>query len=149
MGGRFGKSLKSTKFIDYSDFIRRMNMADTRTLNATRTAMKQNRDHHENQGKELAPIDKGDLTGGIQGNPQLIETRDSITAEVHAGIDSLSAAYALYQHEEPGLEPGPKTKGRPGTEVGPAGRKYLERPLLFHMRRYTKNIVSHVKRALR
>ena len=46
-------------------------------------------------------------------------------------------------------QPGFDTRNKPATRFGPAGGKYLERPLMGMMTEYTKRLVAAVKRVLR
>jgi hypothetical protein len=45
----------------------------------------------------------------------------------------------------PQMRPGETTRAKPPTRFGPAGGKYLERPLLGSRKRYTKHIAKKVK----
>ncbi len=63
-----------------------------------------------------------------------------------------NASYASKVHETmtpaigtPQMKPGKTTRARPPTRFGPAGGKYLERPLLGSRKRYTKHIADKVK----
>jgi hypothetical protein len=68
---------------------------------------------------ELAPV----RTGELEGSSELTVTEGR--AEIVFGVD-----YAAEAHELPESAVGPGTAAKPGNELGPAGPKFLERPLL-------------------
>jgi len=88
----------------------------------------------EAKAVELAPVDKGNLesssqviTRGRRGGIMEVEVR-------------FNAPYAAPVHELPDEARGPKTRKKPGNEYGPAGPKYLERPLRGFQKEFTKNL---------
>ena len=113
-------------------------------------------EHLLQQAQALAPKETGDLEGSgtLSGGgeasallnipagaaPKIDPAAREISVEV-----SFHKEYAARQHEG-AHSPGPITRGKPGTEVGPAGRKYLERPLVYFMPRYLRNIADAIRR---
>ena len=112
-------------------------------------AMNDNRLDLENWAKALVPISfpKGGhlLRSGKSDKP--IWRRDILEATI-----GFNAPYASKVHEtmEPAIalkqmKPGITTRGRPPTKFGKAGGKYLERPLLGSIKRYTKHLADKGK----
>jgi hypothetical protein len=150
-----------TKVLDTRQFEKRMKLYDKKARIEARKAMSENRDDLELRAKNMAPKDEGNLEGSIQGNPTVkFSLRDgSLTAEVHAGVSGASAKsnawkYALRVHEsmwpaipsgDRQMQPGPITQAK-GDAAGPAGGKYLTRPLVFYMKKYTENIARRMRR---
>ena len=144
---------KGTLDFDTRDFEKRLDLYDEKQRRAAVKALKQNRNHLRNQAMELAPKLEGFLEGDILSNPRIKRVGDGWEAEVHAGT-GLSRNYALRLHESMApavptgdvqFQPGETTAGRPGTVVGPAGGKYLTRPLMYFMKKYTANIAKKIK----
>ena len=88
----------------------------------------------EAKAVELAPVDTGNLesssqviTSGRRGGIMRVEVR-------------FNASYAATVHELPDEIRGPKTRKKPGNEFGPAGPKYLERPLRGFQKELTENL---------
>jgi hypothetical protein len=144
---------KDTLDFDTREFEKRLKLYTEKEQAAAIKALKQNRNHLVNQSMELAPKLEAHLEGDIKGNPLVKAVGDALEAEVHAGT-GLSRNYAVRMHEslapampttEAQMQPGETTAGRPGTAVGPAGGKYLTRPLMHFMKKYTANIAKRIK----
>jgi hypothetical protein len=132
--------------LDNRKFLKRLTEYERRARDALYDAMNDNRLDLEKHATLLAPIDKGTLQRSkVTDKPKW---RGDIL-EAGAGF---STPYASKVHEtmkpaiaSPQMYPGPTTKAKPPTRFGPAGGKYLERPLLGSMKRYTKHIADKVK----
>jgi len=73
----------------------------------------------QRQAIELAPFRTGKL-----------EDSSELTVEDGRATVSFNTDYAAEAHERPETAIGPGTAAKAGNELGPAGPKYLERPLL-------------------
>lgn len=140
---------------DTRAFNMRINLYDKKSRAAAKEQLKRNALDLERHAQAMAPLEEGSLTGGINAKPTIKEDGIAMEAEVHAGTDGMSAPYALRMHESmwPAIPtsdkrfmPGPLTSGKPGDAAGPAGGKYLTRPLLFYMKRWSKEIADQIKR---
>lgn len=78
---------------------------------------------------ELAPVDKGNLEASTA-----TQVRRSGSRVI--GTLAFVTPYAARVHELPDESRGPLTRKKPGNRLGPAGPKYLERPL----REFTKRL---------
>lgn len=143
-------------FIDFdsSEFEGRMKIYSGASEVAGKRALLQNAKRLEQDAKDTAPFDEGTLEGDIMANPQVKRAIEGWAAEVHAGTGS-SRNYALRMHEsmlpavpsgDRQFKPGPGTAGRTGNPWGPAGGKYLTRPLMYKMKEFTKNIADAIAR---
>jgi hypothetical protein len=132
--------------------MRRLDLADGRVREAVYNAMNDNRLDLEKEAKRLAPKDEGTLEGsGVSASPRWKVGRNEIESQV-----GFNESYAGKVHEtmkpaigDPQMEPGETTRAKPPTEFGPAGGKYLERPLVGKAKIYTKHIASTVRKWLR
>lgn len=141
-----------SEIFDTREFDNRMRVYSLKERVAAMRAITKNAMDLESKAKELAPKDDGNLEGDIMAT-EAVERGETIFAEVHAGTGN-SRNYALRMHESmwPAIPandrqfmPGPITEQRPGNEVGPAGGKYLQRPLMFYMRKYTERIADKLR----
>ena len=131
-----------------------MIMSDTeKERKAARRALIQNGNDLANDAMDTAPYLEGELEGDIKPTKRVTERRGVMETEVHGGTGH-SRNYAVRMHESmlPAMpvgdrqfRPGPATAARPGNPWGPAGGKYLTRPLLYNMKDYTKNIAKKIK----
>jgi hypothetical protein len=126
------------------DFLKRMDIYGVQQEQAITRGLMDNALHLEQHAKIMAPVLEGHLEGGIQANTNIKRDGKTYVAEVHAGTDSLSAPYALRRHEDV-YDPGPLTRLKPPDAAGPAGRKYLARPLIHYMKLYSQHIASKLK----
>lgn len=94
----------------------------------------------EAKAVELAPV----LTGNLESSSQVV------TLPAAGGIMKIevrfNAPYAATVHELPEEIRGPKTRQKRGNEYGPAGPKYLERPLRGFQRELTENLGEFLQR---
>lgn len=87
----------------------------------------------EAKAVEITPVDKGTL-------------EDSTTVRIYhegkrlVGLLLFNAPYASRVHELPPDARGERTRAKPGNEYGPAGPKYLERPLRGFQRTMSKDL---------
>ena len=140
---------KSGADLDTRQFLQRLDLADDRVRDAALKQLRQNGLHLEGEAKQLAPLKEGTLSGSG------ITTRarwKGNTAETTVGFN---APYAAEVHEtmvpavDAKKQPGPDTRNKPPTRFGPAGGKYLERPMRGMMTEYTKRLAVAIKRRLR
>lgn len=89
----------------------------------------------EAKAVELAPV----MTGNLESSSQVITTGGRRGGIMRTEV-RFNADYAAAVHELPEEIRGPKTRQKPGNEYGPAGPKYLERPLKGFQRELTKNL---------
>jgi hypothetical protein len=94
----------------------------------------------EREAVELAPVDTGNLGGA---------TNTSVTKRGDAIVGTLVFAtpYAAYVHELPESSRGEKTLRKPGNALGPAGPKYVERPLVRLRRDFASRVAAELERA--
>lgn len=85
----------------------------------------------QKQAIELAPF----KTGALEASSILEVT--SRKAEI-----SFNTPYAVLVHELPEGSAGPGTRAKPGNELGPAGPKFLERPIVAMQARKFAEIAS-------
>lgn len=94
----------------------------------------------EAKAVELCPV----LTGNLEDSSQVI------TRGRRGGILSVevrfNADYAMDVHELPEERRGPKTRQKPGNEYGPAGPKYLERPLRGFQLKLARDLGAFVQK---
>ena len=131
--------------VDVSSFLKRVNLYDGKTMIAARKGMVDNTLDLEKLAKQLAPLDRGDLTrSGVSG---VVDTRGGID-----GLVGFNEPYAVSVHED--MEPapgatqrrGPLTLAKPGNEFGEAGGKYLQRPLRGKSRVYMRHLADVIKK---
>lgn len=79
-------------------------------------------DGAEAKAVELAPVDKGNLEASSV--VDVLKSARKVVARI-----AFTTPYAAEVHELPDEARGPKTRLKPGNELGPAGPKYLERVL--------------------
>ncbi len=104
-------------------------------------AQDQNGEDLLQKSQALAPKLSGDLEGSGYKDPVKVDVGGKeISVEV-----GYNMVYAARRHEED-YSPGPITSGKPGVDGMPAGRKYLERPLIHYMSKYMQNLADAVKR---
>jgi hypothetical protein len=82
---------------------------------------------------ELAPHDIGDLEAST--TVRVEDKGKRIIASVTFNVSHAAAA-----HENPEDARGPRTRRKPGNNLGPAGPKYMERPLRFMQDAMSKNL---------
>ncbi len=88
----------------------------------------------EAQAVELAPVDLGNLEASTS-------TRvDSVGGKDITGTLRFNTPYAAHVHELPDDSRGPRTRLKPGNELGAAGPKYLERPLRMMQQRMAGDV---------
>ena len=132
--------------LDNKRFLKRLTVYERKMRDAQWRAMDDNGLDLKNHAMLLAPIDKGTLQGSaVPGKPRW--RRDILEVSVGFNI-----SYASKVHETmlpaigtPQMRPGETTKAKPPTRFGPAGGKYLERPLLGSIKRYTKHLADKGK----
>jgi hypothetical protein len=133
---------------DTREFDMRMNLYDKKQREAGGSALYLAGLDLEKEAKFLVAKDKGDLEGDI--NTQ----RPRRTGALGSVLEVLVGAnkpYAAKVHETmspaPGaiMQPGPLTRAKPPTRFGPAGGKYLSRPLLGKMKEYAAQIAKAIK----
>ena len=130
------------------EFEKNLEICKEKTRAAGKRGLMQNALDLEKEAKGTAPILEGTLIGDIVANPVILDIGDGgMEAQVHAGTGE-SRDYALRQHEElkPAgtMTPGHRTSKRPPKPWGPAGGKYLERPLKHKAVAYAQNIARHI-----
>lgn len=132
--------------LDDKKFLKRLTEYERKTRDAQFEGMNDNRLDLEMHATELAPIDKGWLKDHITSDKPKWR-RDILEATIGA-----NTSYATKVHERmapalgtPLIRRGEQTIERPGTKYGKAGGKYLQRPLIFGARGYTKHIADRVK----
>jgi hypothetical protein len=95
----------------------------------------------------LAPQLSGDLVNDAR--VVSLDTGNTFSRAVEYGPPgSPSTAYAKVRHEDV-YNLGPISSIKPGSEDGPVGRKFLERPFNRHAKRYIEEVGREVERALR
>jgi hypothetical protein len=87
----------------------------------------------EAKAVELTPVDKGTL----EDSTSVHVNRDGRKV---VGTLTFNAPYASHVHELPPDKKGKRTRAKPGNEYGPAGPKYLERPLRGFVKVLAKDI---------
>ncbi|MGH7177323.1 MAG: hypothetical protein ACREJC_08090 [Tepidisphaeraceae bacterium] len=126
-----------------------MNLYDTKSFAAAKQAMTENAQDLERKAGELVPVDEGILLG--TGNSRVIARPGK--AEIEAQV-SYNTPYAEAVHERMApevapsgaqMQPGPRTRAKPGNEFGQAGGGYLRRPLHGKRDRYFENVADKVK----
>ena len=94
----------------------------------------------ETKAVQLAPVDTGNLEASthvtVHGGGGIVK-----------GVLRFNAPYAARVHELPEESRGPKTRAKPGNEFGPAGPKYLERPLRGFKKELRKGLTEFLKKA--
>lgn len=133
--------------LDSRDFIKRINLYDKKTREVARARMLDNVQDLERKAKELCPVKKSGLMDSITSSVKDV----SMTIE---GRVSANMEYAVIMHEAlkpaiPALgkqfNPGETTRDKPGNEFGPAGGKYIERPLKGKFKIYFNHIAKGIK----
>ncbi len=142
---------KASVTFDTKEFFARLKLADAVTRKAAVKGMKDNTLDLERKGGELVPVDEGILLGSASSGVD--EKGKDIEGHV-----SYNTPYAIAVHERmspaaaPSLgskmEPGPRTRAKPGNEFGPAGGWYLRRPLIGKATAYWNHLATTIKRAL-
>lgn len=94
----------------------------------------------EAKAVELAPVKHGTLEGSTT-------TRVYRAGSKLVGLLTFNTPYASRVHELPMSARGERTKAKPGNEYGPAGPKYLERPLRGLTRLMAKDIGEALRQA--
>lgn len=95
----------------------------------------------EKKSAELAPLEKGTLQATT--TTAVLGGRGKVV-----GTLAFTSIYAHRQHELPQTaEWGPGTQAKPGNEFGPAGWKFLERPLRGFVRYLPAEIVKGLQAA--
>lgn len=92
------------------------------TESAVEKPLRQAIDLLEAKAVELAPVKTGNLQSSTV--TRFLRSGSRILAEL-----AFTAPYAAEAHELPEDARGPLTQAKPGNEFGPAGPKYVERPL--------------------
>ncbi len=135
-----------TMDVDNKQFLKRLTEYERKTRDAQFEGMNDNRLDLEKHAKMLAPKREGTLESSG------VSTKPKWRGDVLEAAVGFNAPYAGKVHETmepaiatPQMRPGPTTKAKPPTRFGPAGGKYLERPLLGSRKRYTKHIADKVK----
>jgi hypothetical protein len=130
---------------DTREFDMRMNLYDKKQREAGGSALYLAGLDLEKEAKLLVAVKEGTLTGsGVTERPRTVGN----ALEVRVGFN---APYASKVHETmspaPGaiMQPGPLTRAKPPTRFGPAGGKYLSRPLLGKMKEYAAQIAKAIK----
>ena len=135
-----------TMELDNKRFLKRLTVYERKMRDAEFEGMNDNRLDLEKWATLLAPIDKGTLQRSkVSTKPRW--RRDMLEASI-----GFNVSYASKVHETmlpaigtPQMRPGETTKAKPPTRFGPAGGKYLERPLLGSIKRYTKHLADKGK----
>ncbi len=136
--------------LNSKEFEARIKIYDKRSHSAAVKGMNQNTQDLEKLAKQLAPKAEGTLEGDIFARRVTTRLGDEIVGTTHAGTGQ-SRSYALKVHEgmSPAIgaeqKPGPTTSSKPGNEFGPAGGKFLSRPLMGKGKRYMKHIADKIK----
>jgi len=133
---------------DFTDFERKtLKLYPKEAEASNRHKMQENGLDFEKEAKNLAPVDKGDLTGSISNKQKIAGFfRDRI--EQHVGANE---PYAAKVHEtmapapDPIMRQGPLTLAKPPTEFGEAGGKYLSRPLEGKHQRWFENVAEGLR----
>lgn len=144
---------------DAREFFRGLDIANTVVREAAYKAMIENQLDLEKEAKALAPVDEGTLMRSGSGRSRPRWYVNTLRGEV-----GFNAPYAAKVHETmwpaatvslgrsgamgSAMGPGATTRKKPPTAFGPAGGKYLERPLLGKAKIYTANIALRIKAAL-
>lgn len=145
---------KDTLDFDSREFFHRLDIYDEKSRAAGTLALIENSLDLEKNAKATAPKLDAELERDIKSSKRVKERRGGLETEVHGGTGH-SRNYAVRMHESllPAVpvgdiqfKPGPVTAGRPPQPWGPAGGKYLTRPLLYKMKEYTKHIADVMKR---
>lgn len=87
----------------------------------------------EAKAVELAPV----RTGNLESSTQIVTGRRGGIMYVQLRFN---APYSAQVHELPEEARGPRTRAKPGNEYGPAGPKFLERPLRGFQQRLGKEL---------
>jgi hypothetical protein len=95
----------------------------------------------EAQAVEICPADIGNLEASTVTEVRFKGKR--VTGEL-----AFVTPYAAKVHELPSDARGPKTQAKPGNEFGPAGPKYLERPLRGMQKNFPEVIAEELKKQL-
>ena len=93
----------------------------------------------EAKAVQLCPVDSGNLESSSHAT---VRTQGAIVK----GVLRFRAPYAAQVHELPDWARGPKTQAKPGNEYGPAGPKYLERPLRGFQREMARGLADFLQR---
>lgn len=134
---------------DTKQFRQRLNLYDAKTFASAARAMTENTLDLERKAGELVPVDEGTLLGSGNSRVDASANKREIVGSV-----SYNTPYAEAVHERMApevaplgttMQPGPRTRAKPGNEFGPAGGGYLRRPLHGKRDRYFKNIADKVK----
>lgn len=140
---------------DDSDFQKRMGDYNRKVDAAKRSAMMEVMLDWEKHAKLLAPKEEGHLEGGIAAQRTIQRKGAVMEGQIHAGTDSLSAAYALRIHEsmtpaipsgDSQFQPGPITLSKPSSEVGVPGGKYITRPAMHFGKKWMKHIATAIRK---
>jgi hypothetical protein len=154
--------------IDTSQFFRGLNQYSEEVQKTVKTQMDKNLLRLEQLSKDLAPLDEGTLSGSGAGKTAGMgprKTRTKFKAGMYEATMGFNAPYAAIVHETMwpavgvslgrsgamgvGMMPGELTAAKTGegvTRFGPAGGKYLERPLLGMAPEFTKRIGKKLRR---
>ena len=129
---------------DSKEFEKRMSIYGAKSEETILRVMTQNALDLEKDANATAPHLWGVIEKDITAYPAE-RVHGGYEATVWAGTDN-SRPYALRQHEElkpdGGMVPGVKTANKPSLPWGPAGGKYLTRPLMFKMNEWSKKIAD-------
>jgi phage gpG-like protein len=106
--------------------------------NARAASLKRAAEEVQQKAIELAPFKTGRL-----------ENSSSIQYTETTAVVGFDTEYAAIVHELPEHAHGPGTLAKPGNELGPAGSKYLERPLLAMQERAKVIVTEEFERALK
>ena len=159
---------KSGVEFDTSGFLSKMKLANKKVREGARKQMNRNALNLRKEAVMLAPLDEGTLSGSgsdvvkSHGPRKTSAKWKGYALEASVGFN---APYAAEVHETmwpaAGVSlgrsggstssrmPGKGTSGKPDTKFGPAGGKYLERPLLGMAKEYSKRLAAAIKKVLR
>jgi hypothetical protein len=111
------------------------------------TKMNENMADLEIAAVALAPIDEGDL---IRSASHKVEVDGgSVVGMVgFSAQDENGYPYAVRQHEDLSLKPGPKTALKPSYDGETPGPKFLERPFNKYAQKYVDNLAEGLAQAI-
>ena len=154
--------------IDTRDFFRGLDEYDEEVQRRVKKQMNLNALRLEQLAKDLAPLAEGTLSGAGAGRTKGMgprKTKTKFKAGMYEATVGFNAPYAAIVHETmwpavsvslgrsgaqtAGMMPGEKTQNKTGEGIirfGPAGGKYLERPLLGMAKEFTERIGDSLRK---
>lgn len=144
--------------VDDTDFLKGMKRLDAHAKRWVVEAMNDNRLDLEKQAVLLAPLDEGTLSRSRTSTQpkwrgHMLESRVGFNVEYATEVhETMYPAMGVSMGRSgamvSGRQPGPLTRAKPPTRFGPAGGKYLERPLIGNRKKYTNHIAKHLRKNL-